>query len=154
MTNINTFVWRIVWNFTHREDCKWKSTSISIHPSHQTCHMNNLVIFYGYFWQFWIKKNSSPHPLSLYGREQREHFTKYLILSSTEKKTVIQVRSNIRDVFFFSSFDELFVEIFTKLPCNVKNLIEMMLYLILTKTIPSRSDLPKAHLSSLINAHP
>lgn len=70
------------------------------------------------------------------------------------KKRVIQVRSNIRDVFFFSSFDELFLEIFTKLPCNVKNLIEMMLYLILTKTIPSRSDLPKAHLSSLINAHP
>lgn len=45
-------------------------------------------------------RNSSPHPLSLYGKEQREHLAKYLILSSTEER-VIQVWSNIRDVFFF-----------------------------------------------------
>jgi len=31
-------------------------------------------------------KLHSPHPLSLYGKEQREHFSKHLHLSSTEER--------------------------------------------------------------------
>lgn len=57
-------------------------------------------------------KTSSPHPLSLNGKEQREHFAQYLILSCTEVSHMSL---------------ELIFEIFTKLLCNVKNLIEMIL---------------------------
>lgn len=68
---------------------KYQSVSnLKLYGFYKTCKSNRWLVycFYSSFVTFLELKISSPHPLSLYGKGQHEHFSEFLLLCSIQER--------------------------------------------------------------------